>query len=167
MMGRKVSAIVIVLMAVAAVPALAQTTGGIRGTALDTDGNPIPGVIVEASGEVLGGATRSTVTAANGVFNFSVLPPGRYGLTARMNGLQTQSVDDVRVSVDGVAPVTFHMLPVAFTGEISVTSETPLVDTTTATVGASYDYDFVKDLPTRQNFYEMSNRANGTWTAST
>jgi hypothetical protein len=148
------------------VPALAQTTGGIRGTALDTDGNPIPGVIVEASGEVLGGATRSTVTAANGVFNFSVLPPGRYGLTARMNGLQTQSVDDVRVSVDGVAPVTFHMLPVAFTGEISVTSETPLVDTTTATVGASYDYDFVKDLPTRQNFYDLINVSAGVYAPS-
>jgi len=150
----------------AAAPAFAQTKGGIRGTAVDNDGNPIAGVIVEASGEVLGGANRGTVTAANGVFTFGVMPPGRYRLTASMNGFQTQTVDDVRVSVDAVAPVIFVMVPEAFVGEITVTSERPLVDTTTATVGASYDYDYVKDLPTRGNFYDLINNSAGVYAPS-
>ena len=150
----------------AAAPAFAQTKGGIRGTAVDNDGNPIAGVIVEASGEVLGGANRGTVTAANGVFTFGVMPPGRYRLTASMNGFQTQTVDDVRVSVDAVAPVIFVMVPEAFVGEITVTSERPLVDTTTASVGASYDYDYVKDLPTRGNFYDLINNSAGVYAPS-
>jgi len=145
-MGRKLLGLVVVFVMLAAAPGLAQTKGGIRGTAVDNDGNPMPGVIVEASGEVLGGANRGTVTAANGVFNFGIMPPGRYRLTASMNG---------------VAPVTFIMVPEAFAGEIKVTSERPLVDTSTATVGAAYDYDFVKDLPTRGNFYDVINNSAG------
>ena len=165
-MTRKVLGCVIVFAMLAAIPTFAQTTGGIRGTAYDNDGNPLPGVIVTASGEVLGGANRSTVTANNGVFNFSVMPPGRYMLQASMNGFQTQTAEDVRVSVDAVAPVTFHMVPQAFAGEITVTSERPLVDASTATVGAAYDYDFVKDLPTRGNFYDMINNSAGVYAPS-
>jgi hypothetical protein len=165
-MRRNLIGIVIILAMLAAAPTFAQTKGGIRGTAVDNDGNPIPGVIVEASGEVLGGATRGTVTAANGVFNFGVMPPGRYRLTASMTGFQTQTVDNVRVSVDAVAPVTFRMVPEAFVGEITVTSESPLVDTSTATVGAAYDYDFVKDLPTRGNFYDTINNSAGVYAPS-
>jgi outer membrane receptor protein involved in Fe transport len=165
-MGRKLLGLVVVFVMLAAAPVLAQTKGGIRGTAVDNDGNPMPGVIVEASGEVLGGANRGTVTAANGVFNFGIMPPGRYRLTASMNGFQTQTVDDVRVSVDAVAPVTFIMVPEAFAGEIKVTSERPLVDTSTATVGAAYDYDFVKDLPTRGNFYDVINNSAGVYAPS-
>jgi hypothetical protein len=70
------------------------------------------------------------------------------------------------VSIDAVAPVTFHMAPSAFVGEILVTSERPLVDTSTATVGASYDYDFVKDLPTRGNFYDVINNSAGVYVPS-
>ena len=33
----------------AATPALAQTTGGIRGTAVDQDGNPMPGVVISVT----------------------------------------------------------------------------------------------------------------------
>ncbi len=57
-MRRNLFGIVIILSMLAAAPVLAQTKGGIRGKAVDNDGNPIAGVIVEASGEVLGGANR-------------------------------------------------------------------------------------------------------------
>ena len=56
---------------------LAQgTTAALTGT-VTSDGKPLAGVAVTVSSPSLQG-TRTTVTGANGVYNFSALPPGEY-----------------------------------------------------------------------------------------
>ena len=133
--------------------AWAQTTGSIRGRTVDANGQALPGVIIVVTGEVLGSAQRGTVTSASGGFSFPAMPVGTYKVTASLDGFQTQAADDVRVGIDAVTTVDFSM-PEAFSEEITVIAERPVIDTASPSFGTAYDADTIKDLPTRGNFYD-------------
>ena len=134
--------------------AWSQTTGSIRGRSVDTDGQPLPGVIVVVTGEVLGSAQRSSVTSASGGFSFPAMPLGAYKVTATLAGFQTQVAEGVRVALGKVATVDFTM-PDTFTDEITVIAETPIVDTASPTFNTRFEAEQIIDLPTRGNFYDM------------
>jgi len=139
----------------AAVSVSAQTTtGSIRGRTVDANGEPLPGVHVVVSGEILGTAQRSTVSSATGGFRFPAIPVGTFSVTASLAGFQTQAAEEVRVAIGAVATVDFTM-PEAFSDEITVIAETPIVDTTSPTFNTRLDFDEVVDLPTRGNFYDL------------
>jgi hypothetical protein len=53
------------------------TTGAIEGTVTDTSGAVLPGVTVTAAGDALM-ALRTTVSATDGTYRMSGLPPGIY-----------------------------------------------------------------------------------------
>jgi outer membrane receptor protein involved in Fe transport len=133
--------------------ASAQTTGSIRGRTVDTDGQALPGVTVVVTGEILGSARRTAVTSPSGGFQLAAMPVGTYTVTASLDGFQTQAAEDVRVTIGGVATVDFN-LPEAFSDEITVIGETPIVDVASPSFDVAYDADTIKDLPTRGNFYD-------------
>jgi outer membrane receptor protein involved in Fe transport len=133
----------------------AQTTGSVRGQAVDPEGNRVPGVMVTLTGDPLPGSSPSTVTDAQGEFRFSGLPVGKYSLTASLSGFKNQTAEDVRVTIGGTGEVTIFMHPEAFAGEIAVTSDAPLVDVNTSTVTTNFDDEFIDAMPTRNNFYDI------------
>ena len=53
-------------------PALAQETGSISGTVRDTDGAPLPGVLITVDGLLIPAAT--TTSRANGTYRFAAVP---------------------------------------------------------------------------------------------
>jgi hypothetical protein len=132
----------------------AQTTGSIRGRTVDADGEPLPGVIVVVTGEVLGSAQRSSVTSASGGFSVPSMPLGTYKVTATLAGFQTQVAEGVRVGIGKVATVDFTM-PDTFTDEITVIAETPIIDVASPTFNTRFEGEQIIDLPTRGNFYDM------------
>src|SRR5689334_3403775 len=69
-----------------AVPVLAEETGSVSGVVRGSDGAPVPGVLVTASGPMLP-AGRSATTAADGSFSILRLPPGEYTVTAELSGM--------------------------------------------------------------------------------
>ena len=127
------------------------TTGNIRGRTVDANGEPLPGVHVVITGEVLGSAQRGTVSSATGGFRFPAITIGTFTVTASLAGHQTQAAEEVRVAIGAVATVDFTM-PEAFSDEITVIAETPIVDTTSPTFNTRLGFDEVDDLPTRGNF---------------
>jgi len=131
----------------------AQTSGSIRGTTVDQDGQPLPGVTIVVTGDSLGAAQRTSVTSGTGGFTIVAVPIGVYKVTASLNGFQTQSAESVRVSIGNVATVDIT-LPEAFGEEITVTAEVPIVDVVSQSYGATFDADQIKDLPTRGHFYD-------------
>ena len=151
--GRLIGASIAVFMLLFSQAAWAQTTGAIRGRTVDTDGQALPGVTVVVTGELLGSAQRTTVTSPSGGFLFTAMPIGNFTVTATLEGYQSQAAEDVRVAIDAVATVDFSM-PEAFSEEITVIAETPVIDTASPSFGAAYDADQIKDLPTRGNFYD-------------
>ena len=60
-------------------------TGNLYGTALDTQGNSLPGVTVTLTGP---GAAQTRTTDAKGDFHFLGLSPGDYSVDARAGGFR-------------------------------------------------------------------------------
>jgi len=131
-----------------------KTTGSIRGRTVDADGQALPGVTVVVGGELLGAAQRTSVTSASGGFMFAALPVGTYSVTATLGGFQTQAAEGVKVAIGKVVSFDFTM-PEAFSDEIVVTAETPLIDTASPTFDTRFDFEEIVDLPTRGNFYDL------------
>jgi hypothetical protein len=135
--------------------ASAQTrTGRILGQVIGTDGTPMPGVTVTASSEVVMGGSRTAVTGATGAYRFAALPPGVYSVTAVFEGHQSQTIEEVAVTLGGSATADFVLIP-EFSDEIAVMGESPLVDPTASAISANYSDEFIKDLPTQRNFYDI------------
>jgi len=143
------------LLLVLSTPATAQITGQIRGQVVDQEGNPLPGVTFVLTGQALPGAQRTAVSGEGGGFLFGSLPVGSYTVSASLDGFRSQTVEGVRVNIDGVASLTFKMQMESFTEEMKVTGTAPIVDVASASVTTSYDEEFVVDLPTRGNFYDI------------
>ena len=75
----------------AAAPAIAQEQrASIEGTIRDSSGGVLPGVTVEARSPSLAGV-ESTVSDSSGTYRFPALRPGRYEVTATLQGFQPAS----------------------------------------------------------------------------
>jgi hypothetical protein len=146
---------VVGLMLLASTSGYAQITGSIQGQVTDPDGLALPGVTMKLTGDPIPGGERITVTDVRGGFRYSALPVGRYSLAATLQSFKPQQVADIRVQIDGVASVKIRMQLAAFTGEMTVTGASPLVDTVGSSVASNYEATFLKDLPTRNNFYDI------------
>jgi hypothetical protein len=112
------------VLSLTAVSMFGQTSGGnVVGKVADDTGSGIPGVTVTLSGI---GAPQIFVTSANGNYRFLNQSPGRYSLSAELNGFSTirRKVD---VNVGANSEINFSMKP-AISEAITVTGETPLVD---------------------------------------
>ena len=71
-----------------AAPSFAQaTTGEIAGRVQDAGGLPVPGVNVTALNPDTG-FSRQAVTAADGGYDVTLLPPGRYTVSAELTGFR-------------------------------------------------------------------------------
>jgi outer membrane receptor protein involved in Fe transport len=143
------------LLLAASIPVLAQTTTGrILGQVVDPNGEPLPGVtITAASGAVMGGS-RTAVSGDTGAFRFAALPPGTYDVTATLAGFKPQTITGLSVSVAGTAPADFTLQP-EFSEQVEVTAATPLVDLAASGPTVAYDSEFLKNLPTSRNFYDI------------
>jgi outer membrane receptor protein involved in Fe transport len=135
--------------------ASAQTrTGRILGQVLGVDGAPMAGVTVTASSDAIMGGSRTAITGDTGAYRFAAMPLGVYTVMASLAGYQTQTVTEVQVSIGGTGTADFVM-QAQFSDEMVVTGESPLVDTTSSSAPAIYTAEFLKDLPTTRNFYDI------------
>ena len=113
------------LILLASVPALAQTTGNIRGQIRDADGGALPGVTITVT-NVNRGNTRTTVTSETGNFSFPALMVDTYDISSQLEGFQRQIVEGVRVGIS--ASVTIDMTMELATVEDAITvSATPML----------------------------------------
>jgi hypothetical protein len=135
-------------LAVAAVAA-AQTTGTLLGRVTDEDGAVLPGVLVEVQSPVLQGV-RTVSTDETGTFRLSLLPPGEYQVMVALQGFATVT-RTLTVGLD--KDTTFNtVLRPAVSEEITVTSDVPVIDTTSTTLGTNLDTRAIESLPTGRNY---------------
>ena len=84
----RVLSICLAIAACSTLPAFAQQTGTVFGTATSADGVGLPGVTIEARSPVLP-APRTTVSEENGDYRLPALPPGQYTVTFSLSGMAT------------------------------------------------------------------------------
>lgn len=140
----------------------AQTTGSVRGEVADPAGAALPGVTVTLTGEPIRGAERTASTGPSGGFLFAGLPTGLYSVRAELDGFTPQTLDEVRVRINTTASVQIVLAPMeAIHEEMTVTSEAPLINLTGSEVGNSYTAEFLEDLPTNRNFWDLVSASPG------
>ena len=86
------TALLLLGLMAATVPAFAQQTGAINGKVVDSDGLALPGVTVTAASNVLP-TPRTTVSGGAGDYRLPALPPGTYTLTFELSGMATVTWD--------------------------------------------------------------------------
>ncbi len=131
------------------VPALASSQtfqGGVRGAVRDADGGVLPGTTVTLTNAQTG-ATRTSVSNERGEYVFASVAPGMYNLSVELSGfapflreglevgVQTFFVQDVSMQVGGIAE------------SVTVTGESPIIETANASVASAIDKAQLNVLP--------------------
>jgi hypothetical protein len=118
------------ILTAAAGPALAQVpTGSITGTITDASNAILPGVTATLTGDRLIGGAATQVTDATGAYRFDRLPPGAYTVRFELQGFKSVTRDDIRISASFVATVNAKLEVGSVSESITVTGESPTVDT--------------------------------------
>ncbi len=131
----------------AAVPAHPQaTTGEVTGRILDSAGAAVPGATVTAQNEATG-LSRNTVSTGGGDYTLSLLPPGRYTLTAELTGFKKVVRKGVAVNVGTRVTVAFELSVGDLSEAIEVVSEQPLIETTKSDISGVVTPREIQNLP--------------------
>ena len=94
-------------------------TGSITGQVFDPSGAVIANATVIAMSESTG-ATVKVASSSGGLFNFAVLPPSVYTITASASGFQTQVRKGVTLNVAATLPLNFKMQVTGSTTSLEV-----------------------------------------------
>ena len=131
-------------------PAVAQQTGSISGKVTSANGDGLPGVTVEASGDVLPRA-RTTTTSASGDYRFQFLPPGDYEVTYTLSGLSPET-RELTVLLDQNSVVNVAM---GVSEQLEVVGSLPVIDTSSPELKAALDSSSIDPLPVGQEYRDL------------
>ena len=143
---RRLSNIVWVIAAVlwiGTAPAFAQgggasSTGSISGEVRDSQSGVLPGVTVTATSPAQIGALTA-VTNEAGIYRFPSVPPGEYKLEFELAGFQNVIRDGVRITLGFNAQVNVQLGVATLQETVTVSGQSPVIDTTATRVQTNYD----------------------------
>lgn len=141
-----------VLTAANIVSAQVVTTGTVVVVVEATDGSRLPGATVTASAPDV--ATRRTAVAdAQGEAQLvNLAPSSQYTVTAELSGFSTLKNERILVRSGQTTTLRFALPVSTQTEEVTVTAETPLVDTTSAITGQDITLELTESLPTGRSY---------------
>ncbi len=150
--SRYIAILFLLVLAVLRVPLYSQATdGNITGFVKDPTGAVIPAADVELL-HYATGVLRSAQSDSGGTYRFNNVPVGRYKITARATGFAAGAVENVDIVLNRTATANVTLQVGQVATQIEVTEATALIDTTTASIGASFEskqavYNPMTDLP--------------------
>ncbi len=153
-MNRFAKSVVLVGL-VCAMPAAAwaqQVQATIAGVVKDPSGAVLPGVTVEASSPVLIEKVRTAVTDGTGQFRIVNLPPGTYTVTFELTGFSTVRREGIELSGTLTAVVNADLKVGSLQETVTVSGETPIVDTQSARRQAVINGDVLQAIPTSRSY---------------
>jgi trimeric autotransporter adhesin len=136
-----------VLIGSTSTPATAQSfQGGLRGAVKDAQG-VIPGVTVTLVNES-NGVTRDTVTNSVGEYSFPAVDPAMYAIKAVVQGYKTFERKGMTIGTQQFVTLDIVLEVGAIEETITVTGESPIVETSNASVGEVLSSQTLQSLPT-------------------
>jgi hypothetical protein len=152
---RTLGALLAVLTSVA--PAMAQGVGSIGGTISDTSGAVLPGVTVTLTLDGGGvGSGQTSVTNEQGAYQFTRLVPGTYSVRAELQGFQSVDQRNISVNSDQVSRADFRMSIGTVEESITVSGQSPLIDTSTGVKQTVISNEVLERLPNRTDVWSIS-----------
>ena len=151
------------LVMLAAVPASwAQTVSGtILGSVTDPSGAVISNAKVTLVNEGTG-LTRTVTTDTNGEYVAPSLPTGHYTVMSEITGFKTLTMSNVEVGVDQRVRIDLKLEVGAMTESVSITAETPLLQTSSSELGTTVGDEQIEALPLNgRNFVNLTRTVPG------
>jgi Carboxypeptidase regulatory-like domain/TonB dependent receptor len=151
-MSNRVSRATVLILAIVAlllpraVHAQAAATGSIEGVVTDASGGVLPGVSVVVK-NVDTNLTRDLTTDARGRYRATALQPGRYEVSATFAGFQATPIGNISVQVGQTVPVDVKMHPAGVSEIVTVTAQSPVIDTRRTDVGNVIGEAAIQNLP--------------------
>src|SRR5437870_7332012 len=146
---------VILLLFVPAIAA-AQTGAAVTGVVADTSGAVLPGVTVEAKSPALIEQLRSAVTDEGGRYRIVDLRPGTYTVTFTLPGFTTITRDGIELSGTFIATVNADLRVGSLQETVTVTGETPVVDTQSTKTQETLQNELIGSIPTGRQYYSLT-----------
>jgi hypothetical protein len=148
---RLVCGVVLLSLVLAADSGWAQTqTGEIFGRVNDRTGAVLPGASVTISSDALI-QPQTTATAASGSYRFPNLPIGVYTVTFELAGFKRMVRTDVRIQAGFNAEVNGRLDLSSVEETVTVTGESPIVDTRSNTLGTNFGKELLEAIPSARD----------------
>jgi len=146
----RIFALFVVLFVTAGlVLAQTATTGAVTGTVTDPSGAVLPGATITLR-NLATGATQTATTNGQGSYQFTLLPPANYQVSATARGFQT-TARTVAVSVGQATRSDFRLSVGAATQTVTVSSEAPLVQTNNGNISTTFTQQQIALVPNPGN----------------
>ena len=127
--------------------AYAQSTSAtVQGVVRDNQGAVLPGVIVTITNAETGLA-RDVVSADAGFYRIAALPPGTYTIGAALEGFAAYNRAGLLLTVGQTATIDIPLALAGVTEAVTISADTPLIDTTSNALGTTVTNAQLDDLP--------------------
>ncbi len=137
------------------------TTGQIVGVVTDPSGALVVGAKVAVTSNA--GVRRENTTGSNGRYTFPLLDPGAYQLEVSQSGFAPLKLEGVVVRITETTVADAALKVAGSPTTVSVTGESPLVQTESSAKGTVIDEVQVRDLPLpTRNFQQLLALTTGT-----
>ena len=123
-----------------------QGTSNIQGRAIDGQGGALPGVVVIVTHEGTG-LVRETQTGADGAYSVPNLVAGSYTVTAELTGFRKLNLEKVLLTAGLTVTQDLNLQIGALEETLTVTGQSPQVDTTSSAVATNINFQQVQALP--------------------
>lgn len=144
---------------IAVLPASAQISGGsITGTVTDEQKAVLPGVTVTIQGS---DRTLTAVTDETGKFRFLNQPPGSYTVSFELTGFAGVKHEGVVVAVGRDADISVSLKLATVAESITVTGESPIVDTKVTGTATNFTTDELTKIPTSRDPFALMRSVPG------
>lgn len=146
--------LVLIASTLAAAQTVSATTGAINGRVTDNTGAVLPGATVTITSSSMMGA-RNAVTNDDGMYRFPAVPPGDYNLVYELPGFATVRREAVRVGLGFTATINIEMGVASLQETVTVSGESPVVDTSATSVTTNFEAEQLANLPSARDFWAI------------
>ena len=136
----------LLLLAFAGGVAAQEFRATVKGQVVDSSQAALPGALVNMQNQETNEVASAT-TNSEGSYTIPFLRPGTYTLTVEMSGFQKHTRTNMRLEVGQTATINVQLPLAGVAEEVTVVSETPLLETSNANRGTVIDSHRIAELP--------------------
>lgn len=132
--------------------ALAQNTGAVEGTVMDSSGGVLPGVSLTLKNAETG-TERNAIADGDGRYRFPALQPGTYTLTAALAGFASEERRGIVLTIGLEVRQDFTLQLSSMSENVTVVAEAPVVDVSKSEVSGVVTQKQIETLPVNSRQY--------------
>jgi outer membrane receptor protein involved in Fe transport len=136
------------------------TTGTIAGAVTDASGGTLPGVTISLSGPSMMGM-QTAVTTEDGRYRFVAVPPGDYTLVFELQGFSSVTREGIKITANFTATINIQMGVATLEEKVTVTGDSPVVDTTSTAIATTFTKETLANLPSARDYWAILSEAPG------